>query len=433
VLTTSELPLAEWAVSSESRNRLQNEVCNRLLAQADEVIRAALQGLVGDVQQQLPELLQARRSIDFLMAANRETQDRIVQHPSFRYWLQAVRRSSGEGRAGHFEDFISRAGDFAWAAEVLTAGSTRPWNLRTDHLGGLRCASSGRYIELGLGYADQSVRLSASDSVIDIRCGDGLVVRMPVEDLVSPTLDDEPTLDEHGYQIRIFPIAAGLKTEVSSRDPWLRVQFTGTNQRTDGTEFFGAADDIYPPEFDLTIVKSAFADLERYWPAGREDVCEFTRTIVPITSPPNTFRAFTVRSRQGAIYLGPAPVDESVEMLLHECAHIKLRQVQLLDPLLIDPLDESFKVRVPWRPDPRPVPGILEGLYVFSHVAEYRVRRHVADGSRSAEDVTSLLADLAYASSMLRSEARLTPAGTEFLASMDGWIGRIEERVRSNG
>ena len=48
-------------------------------------------------------------------------------------------------------------------------------------------------------------------------------------------------------------------------------------------------------------------------------------------------RAFTVSSRQGAIYIGQAPVDTTIEMLIHENAHVKLRQIQALDPLYRTP------------------------------------------------------------------------------------------------
>ena len=40
-----------------------------------------------------------------------------------------------------------------------------------------------------------------------------------------------------------------------------------------------------------------------------------------------------------------------VEMLLHENAHVKLRQIQVLDSLLEDQWDGNMRFAVPWRPD----------------------------------------------------------------------------------
>jgi HEXXH motif-containing protein len=425
-MTMTVMPLALWAVAPDARQDLQTEVRQRLLGQADEVVRASLQGLVGDAHQGLPELLQATRAVDVLKAADADTQDRVVQHPAFRYWLQGMRRSSGEANAGQFEEFVRHASDFGWIVEMISGGSTKPWTVWTDDRGGLRCAGAGRYIELGEAYRDQWVQVSGARSITTVACQDGLVVRIPTDDLVAAAIDHPPSIDKHGYEMRVFPIVAGTRTEVTSRDPWLRVHYTGTNQRTDGTEFFGAAEDIYPSDFDLSQITAACEQLGRYWPDGLLGLAEFTRAIVPISSPPNTFRAFTVSSRQGAVYVGPAPATDTVEMLLHECAHIKLRQIQLIDPLLVDPLDETFRVRVPWRPDPRPLPGILEGIYVFSHVAQYRLLRLEADCSENPDRVRSLLADLEFAADVLAREARLTEAGRDFIDAMGRWIASIE-------
>ena len=137
--------------------------------------------------------------------------------------------------------------------------------------------------------------------------------------------------------------------EVSNRDPWLRVKLTGTNERTTGTEFSGIDEKLYPELSSVQNIESALALLERVWPAAYEDFAVFTRVIVPISRVPGDitcnagseasassrrFHAYTVSSRQGAIYIGPAPVEPTLEMLIHEYAHVKLRQIQALDPLL---------------------------------------------------------------------------------------------------
>ncbi len=190
----------------------------------------------------------------------------------------------------------------------------------------------------------------------------------------------------------------------------------------------------------------ALSLLKQYWRDEYHDLAEFTRVIVPIdpsgsslhtsleanghVNNHRTHLAFTVSSRQGAIYIGPAPVDSSIEMLIHENAHVKMRQIQTLDPLLRDPLDEAFKVPVPWRPDPRPLPGILEGLFVFAHVAEFECQRWHADpASLNIASMNKRLKGLCYAVECLEENAKLTDGGIEFLAMMKHWVSDLRCRV----
>ena len=148
--------------------------------------------------------------------------------------------------------------------------------------------------------------------------------------------------------------------------------------------------------------------------------------LVPADFGSGQTSAFTVSSRQGAIFIGDGSPDELVEMILHENAHVKLRQIQILDTLLADPLNEEVRASVPWRPDPRPMPGIFEGLFVFAHVAEYHRRRaNNAHCPASQKRVGRLTRDLEHAASALAKHAVLTPRGQLFLGAMCAWVDEL--------
>ena len=153
------------------------------------------------------------------------------------------------------------------------------------------------------------------------------------------------------------------------------------------------------------------------------------RTIVPLKADHTAYSAFTVLSRQGAVFVGDAPPPDLAEMLLHETAHVKLRQMQLLDSVLTDPFDESFKVSVPWRPDPRPLPGVLEGVLCFCHVAEFQVRRL----SRGVDDLQPSTRDrlihLRRAYQVICDHAQLTEGGLAVLEALGMWIDDLERRA----
>lgn len=425
-------------IDAAAARSLQSTVADKLMVQVE---KAVLQFLI-----ETSHPGQILVSLQTLRDLPRERRDRVLLHPSFRYWLQAMRRMSQGEQTELRHDFAERLIDFVWAEHFLAGRPIENWRLVTDQRGGLRCPSRGRYIELGQRYESQTCHLVTKGENLVVQCADGLRIEIPSEDLLAPTIDDPPTIEDHGFSVSLSAKVVNDRIEVSTRDPWLRVKLTGTNQRTNGTEFFGVEEHLYSQSPAIGGIVDALELLKKYWPDQHDDLAEFTRVIVPIDESACAMQAparsngdgntshlaFTVSSRQGAIYIGNAPVDASVEMLIHENAHVKMRQIQAIDPLLLDPFDESLKMAVPWRPDPRPIPGILEGLFVFSHVAEFESQRWRADPNGvNVELLGKRLDGLAHAVDCVERHAKLTPGGVEFLAAMKNWV--VDLRCRAPG
>jgi hypothetical protein len=373
-----------------------------------------------------------------LLSLPEERRLRIMLHPSFRFWLQAMRRTSLPELAAIRRDFLARLTDFVWS-EPICSPAVKSWRVMTDDCGGLRCSTAGRFVELGMRYANQAVEATPATEEVIVRCQDGLTIKIPYEDLEGSIVDPPPSIDEHGYYLTVSPRVLEGQIEVSQRDPWLRVVLSGTNQRTDGAKFFEVDGECYPGNYRLDVFTDAFDMIKTVWPEAYDDFANFTRVIVPFMPHPDrlggtnktAYFAFTVSSRQGAIYIADAPVNSTVEMLIHENAHVKLRQIQVIDPLLQDPLDESVCLTVPWRPDPRPIPGILEGLFVFSHVAEFEFRlwQRVPEKIRF-DRLTARMNDLHYAADCLAQKAPFTRQGERFITAMREWVSNLDARLK---
>jgi HEXXH motif-containing protein len=58
-----------------------------------------------------------------------------------------------------------------------------------------------------------------------------------------------------------------------------------------------------------------------------------------------------------------------VPTLVHEIQHLKLRA--LLDLITLTLPDDGSRYYAPWRPDPRPVSGLLQGAYAFLAVSVF--------------------------------------------------------------
>jgi HEXXH motif-containing protein len=109
------------------------------------------------------------------------------------------------------------------------------------------------------------------------------------------------------------------------------------------------------------------------WAAG--PVAEGTTVIVPLESRSDLDSA-TSPAAFGAIATSLPPSAVSMaETLVHEFQHIKLSGLMDMLPL-IEPGDE--KGYAPWRDDPRPMGGILQGLYAFTGIVRFwDVQRHL--------------------------------------------------------
>jgi len=122
-------------------------------------------------------------------------------------------------------------------------------------------------------------------------------------------------------------------------------------------------------------IQAAWELLVRHhgWAAG--PVAAGVDVIVPLVRRSDLDSA-TSPAAFGAIAtsLPPSPVIMA-ETLVHEFQHIKL--CGLMDMLpLIEPSDE--RGYAPWRDDPRPLGGILQGVYAFTGIVRFwDVQRHV--------------------------------------------------------
>jgi uncharacterized protein len=109
------------------------------------------------------------------------------------------------------------------------------------------------------------------------------------------------------------------------------------------------------------------------------------------------------------------------ETLVHETQHLKL--CALLDLVPLTRPDEGQRYYAPWRTDPRPAGGLLQGAYAFLGVSGFwRGQRETAPDARvrlraEAEfarwrDGAALVADT------LLDSGQLTAAGQSFVGEM---------------
>jgi uncharacterized protein len=109
------------------------------------------------------------------------------------------------------------------------------------------------------------------------------------------------------------------------------------------------------------------------------------RAVVPLApDPARPLRSATARHAFGAVAVTPHPDPETMAVLLvHEWQHAKLGAV--LDRYDLVAPGHSPRITVPWRPDPRPPEGVLQGVYAHLAVTQvWRARAATGGGEASA-------------------------------------------------
>jgi HEXXH motif-containing protein len=176
----------------------------------------------------------------------------------------------------------------------------------------------------------------------------------------------------------------------------------------------------YPQGRHRPIVEAAQALLS-VWPEEYEDWRSMMRAVVPRLPPSGwQMEGFTISSMQGAAWIHPTNTLRTLESLVHEHSHVKLRYVEEAVPLL-QPVQPSTRFPVGWRTDPRPVIGFFEGVYVHLHCVIALVR--YVEGGRldamarreAAARLDELRAQAREGFELLRGHARFTAAGQGFL------------------
>ncbi|MEV2195944.1 HEXXH motif domain-containing protein [Streptomyces phaeochromogenes] len=127
----------------------------------------------------------------------------------------------------------------------------------------------------------------------------------------------------------------------------------------------------------------------------------------------------------------PDDVAQLAATLVHEFQHIKLGGLMHLEPLSA-PAPEGQEHEelfyAPWRDDPRPLGGLLQGIYAFLGVTRFwRAHRHVADASYAPLahfEFALWRAQVWSTLNEVRGHDRLTSLGRRVL---DGLGERIEE------
>ena len=176
----------------------------------------------------------------------------------------------------------------------------------------------------------------------------------------------------------------------------------------------------------LGLVESTLPDLY-------EEMKVVLRTIVPVGVDEHAHLSASYQEVIGAIYvsLHPNPMTMA-EALIHEFSHTKLNTLANFDPVLVNAFAPLFPS--PYRPDPRPLHGILLGVHAFLPVERFYERLveqgHIESSSRSfVQRRRDLREKNRTASETLILHGEPTDLGAELLHEIERLNAEFAERL----
>ncbi|GAA2500774.1 aKG-HExxH-type peptide beta-hydroxylase [Winogradskya humida] len=160
-------------------------------------------------------------------------------------------------------------------------------------------------------------------------------------------------------------------------------------------------------------------------------------SIVPLKHEPGwETRSASNGEAFGSIMLSiPRDVVEMAVSLVHEYQHITLGALLHLLPLTKP--DDGSLYYAPWRDDPRPLAGLVQGIYAFFGIAKFwRIRRDTTTGDEralAAFEYAYARRQTAESVEIALSSTGLTPQGRQLFeglrSRLDQWSGEPADAV----
>jgi HEXXH motif-containing protein len=323
--------------------------------------------------------------------ADRDRADKVIRHPSVGVWARRTIEARGDGPA---------------------VGGAEPAGLRA--VGAAAAIRAGLRVEIEVAATSGQVMLPSLGAAVVpgpaalVRSGDGHAEVGPVEVPSYPYQDAPGWLGLHRVR------AGSLDVLIDDLDPFRMLDVPDLAPRLGASQAWDGA------------LRQAWPMLEHIHPVVAAEIAGAVCVIVPraqpavgvvSTSSPEAFGAI-------AMSLPPDPVI-CAETLAHEIQHLKLGA--LLDIVTLTLPDDGSRYYAPWRDDPRPLSGLLQGSYAYLGVSGFwRRQRQLAGGQHRADtEFARWRAATAMVVRTLRLSGRLTSAGLDFISGMartlDAW------------
>lgn len=246
----------------------------------------------------------------------------------------------------------------AWALHAIRGDQAMP-GARPSGLAAVAAAAAVRAAldaEIEVPVVDGTVLLPSLGAASAV--GSTAIVATGTAEVRSGGLCVKMRPGEPGWQALRRATAGSLDVLVDDLDPFRM-------PATDGEP----ASRLTPPQVAelQAMVRAAWQVLS---PASAAEVAAIVRVIVPYQAPEHGLVSTSSPQAFGTVAMSRQPDRYTcAETLIHETQHLKL--CALLDLVALTRPDDGQRYYAPWRTDPRPASGLLQGAYAFLGVSGF--------------------------------------------------------------
>ncbi|MFD5649393.1 aKG-HExxH-type peptide beta-hydroxylase [Streptomyces sp. NPDC127039] len=359
------------------------------------LLRRALDGPCGAAAEAAADLLAGVERVDPEAARS------VVDGPAFGTWAARTLRDCPAHRGG------GCAGrDLAALAVLAAVRAAHPARITVPVREG-RLALPGLGTVTGLGEAREALVVveAAGPEGAPGTSAEGRRVRVLTAAGVR-VLPRDPSRPGHGWQ----PVAV---LDARHRGLTLRLPLETAAPELPALETASAG-----PAAWRELLRQAWELLVENHPRRAEELAAGLNGIVPLPAPARGVASATSRHAFGTVLTSwPADPERLALTLLHEFQHSKLSA--LSDLVTLYEPGGGPRLYAPWRPDPRPPGGLLQGIYAhLGDLAFWQDRSGSRHGPAQADAAWRLAQTRAHVERGLTEAAahvRLTALGTRFL------------------
>lgn len=175
------------------------------------------------------------------------------------------------------------------------------------------------------------------------------------------------------------------------------------------------------------VFRQAWALLDRQHPDVAADIAALITVIVPRARPAQGQVSSSSPETSGTIAMSePTGAATLACTLAHEVQHVKLSALLDLVKLTVD--DDGRRFYAPWRDDPRPASGLLQGAYAYLGVTKFwQGQRELDDSMEAHTQFARWRTAAAATTSLLQTSHVLTPAGLDFVRGMSATLAAWQD------
>lgn len=285
-----------------------------------------------------PEAATTRRAYDLLATVQRrhpDAVDTVLRHSAVGAWARRTIRML------HAGDAAAAPGQLAALAAAAAIRSRTACDVDVPALDGVVTLPSLGQAILSPTVSWATVECAADGAEVT---ADRTVVRVP----------RDPRRDAPGWKgLRsLYTEVDGmsLRLIIDDLDPYRMPETANIGERLTETE----------TERWQSTLHAAWDLLVRHHRIVAEEVATAITVLTPLVAPPGGQSSSTSRETFGCVALSTPPDAAALAVTLaHETQHAKLSALLDLVPLTLP--DDGSRYYAPWRDDPRPVPGLLQG------------------------------------------------------------------------